>query len=129
MIINFLGSFVALNVQDSLNKLIAFAENAEFLEDLSLLKEISPDMLLELIPALLIVIAYSTLVYGMSIAGAILLIVKLKTRSLVISRECPRRLDKDGLVQATLSSGGVIFFLVISTILTFMNIILPMINQ
>ena len=121
--INFIGSYVALFVQDCLNRLLEISEQIMASENPSF------DLVLEMIVPALVLIAYSTVIYGMIAVGVVFFIIKLKKRKLSVSRECPRPLDRGGLVKATLTSVGVIIYLAFSMILTLSSIITPLITQ
>ena len=83
--------------------------------------------MLKLYDAICAVSSYAVFVYGMAITGFVMLIIGFTKKKFRLSRDCPLPLDAWGLTEATLLNAGVILFLVLSAIITLINMILPLI--
>ena len=120
MIINLLGSVVALFIQEKVALLSELSDNAAYAE------EIPYDVAFKLYDAVCAVLSYEALVYGMALAGFVMLIIGFRRKKYRLSKDCPLPLDARGLTEATLVNVGAILFLALSAIMTFMNMILPL---
>lgn len=122
MLMNLLGSIVALFVQEKAETLVEILENEAYAT------EMPYDVTLQLYNALCAVLSYEALVYGMAIAGFVMLIIGFSRKKFRLSKDCPLPLDSRGLSEATLINAGTILFLALSAIMTVMNMILPIIT-
>ena len=120
MVINLLGSVVALFIQEKLTLLGELSENADYAY------EIPYDVAFKLYGAVCAVLSYEALVYGMGLAGLVMLIIGFRKKKYRLSKDCPLPLDASGLTKATLVNVGTVLFLVLSAIMTLMNVILPL---
>ena len=115
MIVNFMGSVVALPVQD------AMTEMAEILEIMQTGEAIN---LLKLLASTLIVLLYSGLQYGIIIGGIVAAVHCIKNREIKISTDKEVYLpNKDIAVCGTLNVGAILFLVATLTIVV-LNLIL-----
>ncbi len=118
MVMNLLGSIVALFVQEKADTLLEILENEAYATG-----EMPYDVIFQLYDAICAILSYDALVYGMAIAGFVILIIGFSRKKFRLSRECPLPLDAGGLTEATLLNAGTLLFLALSAIITMMNMI------
>lgn len=113
-IVNFLGAVVAPAVLSVLNM--------DALEKLEA-GEISVELLMEILPGYLVLMAYSTVLMGLSVFGLVLLILKLRGK--LLWKETEQQLPKRPALKAAFLNVGMIVY----TLVCFVMIVLALFNR
>ncbi len=114
-LLNFLGSVVALFVQRSTDRLFTFLESGT-----EIATEIDPRLILDL----LIVGIYSTLQYGMLLAGIVLAVIYISRKMVILSESAGTLKMKETVLKSALLNPGAILFYVLCIILSVISLFL-----
>lgn len=123
MAINFFGSVAGFFVQDNIDVL---NEILETIEEKGPGAELPYETVFELYGSMSAILSYTMLIYGMAIAGIVIIILAFVKKQIKLSKTPPLPLDAGGLAEATLLNVGAILFLVLSVIMTVSNALLPL---
>ena len=113
MIINFLGSVLAIPIGKIMEEFIVLSEAVALGESVDISRYIFCSN---------IVLGYTVVEYGMALAGIVILVKKIGSHSIYLSNDGEIRIPKNSAFRLTVINLGVILFLISSLIQFALNI-------